>query len=394
MLKAQLLKIVMNDFTDMNCLVEAFNRVRKASGWKASTQKFELNLLKELMDLQNELRSCTYVPSECNTFALNENGRIRVVKALSVRDNVVQHSLCDNVLIPILSKYMIHDSGASLKNKGLSFTRRRFEQHLRWHYRRYKTEGYILKIDFRRYFDNIRHDILLENIKKYIDDNVVISTLETILKANEIDISFADNNYINEVFNSIDYEKISKELKVKEKFMNKCLGVGAPVSQISGIFFPTKLDNYVKTVKGIYCYDAYMDDRIIVHHSKKYLKQLLEEIKEVASSLGIFINERKTQIIKISRGFTFLKTKYFLTKTGKIIKKIPRDVIVRQRRKMKKLAKFVIDRKMTLVQFKDQYESWRGDKSRYNAYKTLLRMDELYQKLLLNICKELSKDMT
>ena len=83
----------------------------------------------------------------------------------------------------------------------------------------------------------------------------------------------------------------------------------------------------------------------------------------------------------------------FIYEIDTIIKKIPRDVIVRQRRKMKKLAKFVIDRKMTLVQFKDQYESWRGDKSRYNAYKTLLKMDELYQKLLFDICKELSKDM-
>ena len=157
--------------------------------------------------------------------------------------------------------------------------------------------------------------------------------------------------------------------------------IAAPIAQIAGIYLPTPIDTYCKTVKGVHCYDAYMDDRIIIHPSKAYLRELLAEIRQIAERLGIHINERKTQIVKLTHGFTFLKTKYVLTETGKIIRRIPRDVVVRQRRKMKKLAQFALEGKMALEAFCTQYKGWRGDKTRYHAHRTLISMDKLYRRL-------------
>jgi hypothetical protein len=64
-----------------------------------------------------------------------------------------------------------------------------------------------------------------------------------------------------------------------------------------------------------------------------------------------------------------------LTKTGKVIKKIPKDVTKRERRKLKKLAQKVEAGYMTAEDYDNQYRSWRGDKKRYNAYRTLKSMD-------------------
>ena len=161
----------MNDFTDANNLIAGFKRVKKSSGWKDSTQRYGLNLLKEIRSLQKTLRDGSYEQEEGATFKQCEQGHLRLVKALTVRDMVMQHSLCDSVLIPSVTPKLIHDNGASLKGKGISFTRRRFEQRLRWHFRRYGREGYILKIDFRKYFDNIRHDVLLEKLAPFIKEN-------------------------------------------------------------------------------------------------------------------------------------------------------------------------------------------------------------------------------
>ena len=163
--------------------------------------------------------------------------------------------------------------------------------------------------------------------------------------------------------------------------MAKSMGIGSPLSQIAGIFLPLEIDTYCKTMIGLHCYDAYMDDRVIIHRSKDYLWRLLSEIKAIAKSLGVFIHEDKTQIIKLSHGFTFLKTKYIITKTGRIIRKIPRDVVTIQRRKMKKLAQFVVDGELSYRAFCSQYEGWRGDKKRYDAYNTLDGMDKLYRRL-------------
>ena len=372
----------MNDFTDANNLIAGFKRVKKCSGWKDSTQRYGLNLLKEIRSLQKALRGGSYEQEDGATFRECEQGHLRLVKALTVRDMVMQHSLCDSVLIPSVTPKLIHDNGASLKGKGISFTRRRFEEHLRWHFRRYGREGYILKIDFRKYFDNIRHDVLTEKLMPFIENNpYAVNTLQKILQANEIDISYTEENMMDKPFNSLEYAKLPSELFTGKRYMKKSLGIGSPVSQIAGIFLPTTIDTYCKTVKGLHCYDAYMDDRVIIHPDKDYLWRLLGEIKEIAARLGIFIHADKTQIIKLSHGFTFLKTKYHLTPTGRIIRKIPRDVVTRQRRKMKKLAAFVVEGELPFKDFCNQYKSWRGDKKRYNAFQTLQNMDKLYRRL-------------
>lgn len=311
---------------------------------------------------------------------------MRLIKALAVRDAVMQHSLCDNVLVPELSRYLIHDNGASLKGKGISFTRRRFEQHLRWHYRRYGTEGYVLKIDFRKYFDNIRHDVLMKAVAEKISDETVLRTIAAVLKANEHDVAYVPGIEPDDVlFNSLEHYNPKREPYQKTMMhIRKSIAIGAPLAQISGIFLPTRIDTWCKHVRQVHCYDAYMDDRILIHPDKEFLRELLAEIAAICKELGLFINRRKTQIIKIGKGFTFLKTRYILTESGRIIRKIPKDVVVRQRRKMKKLASFVAAGKMTLADFENQYTSWRGDKHRYHASKTLKQMDKLFEELKEN----------
>ena len=372
----------MTDFTSANSLIDGYRRAEKASGWKESNQKYGINLLRHTRELQRELREGTYQQGKGAVFRLCEQGHLRLVKALTVKDTVMQQALCNSVLIPVLGKYLIHDNGASQVNKGLSFTRKRFERHLRWHYRRNGTEGYVLKIDFRKYFDNIRHDVLRKQIARYIQDGTVLRTINAVLHANEVDISFTDDpNYIDGVFNSLEYEKMDKTTRTGKRFMAKAIGIGAPIAQIAGIYLPTPIDTYCKTVRSVHCYDAYMDDRIIIHPSKEFLWELLDEIKDIAKTLGLHINERKTQIIKLTHGFTFLKTRYILTDKGKIVRRIPRDVVTRQRRKLKKLAQFVVDGELSQKAFQIQYKGWRGDKRRYHARRTLQNMDKLFRGL-------------
>ncbi len=332
--------------------------------------------------MQKELREGTYKQSKGSEFKLCEQGHLRLVKALNIRDTAMQHSLVNNCLQPALVPHMIHDNGASLKGKGISFTRRRFEQHLRWHYQRYGREGYVLKIDFRKYFDNLDHDVIRREFGAYVKGSRELWILDKILEANEVDVSYAADGYRNRPFNNLEHEMVDKALLTGETMLKRSMGIGSVVSQIAGIYLPTRIDTWCKTVRQVHCYDVYMDDRIIIHPDKEFLRELLEEIKVIAKDLGVFIHERKTQIIKLSHDFTFLKTKYQLTETGKIIRRIPRDVVVRERRKLKKLAGFVERGEMTPQAFSEQYESWRGDKRKYNARRTLINMDILYKELI------------
>ena len=58
--------------------------------------------------------------------------------------------------------------------------------------------------------------------------------------------------------------------------------------------------------------------------------------------MGIIINKKKTQIIKLSDGFTFLRIRYFYGRSGKIIKIPCRASITRERRKLRKLKGFLL----------------------------------------------------
>lgn len=348
---------------DVNNLLCGANRVKKASGWKEATQRFYVNKLRNSVKAHNEILNETYEQSKGYSFILNERGRKRKIRALKCYDMMVQHSLCDNVVVPEVRKYLIYDSGASLKGKGISFTRKRFEQHLHSYFRKYGYEGYILLIDFRKFFDNIQHEKLLELYENKFPEKKFIEFLANILTAYNID---TDGN-MNDIYNSI-------EDRGGRNHLRKSMGIGAPLSQITGLYFPLAIDNYCKIVRGVKYYGAYADDRYVIHKDKNFLKNLLEEIALIANDLGIHIHKNKTQIIKLSHGFTFLKTKYTLTKSGRLIKKMSRDVITRQRRKMKKLIN-VLDKN----DYINWYKSWRGDKKRYNAYNTLHNTDRLFE---------------
>lgn len=368
-----------------NAYVKACKRLEKSAGWKYGAQKYLLNRLTEISELKKNVDDGLYQPEKGSEFRTLENGHERIITAMKPRDAIFQHALADEILIPELKRYLIYDSGASLQGKGISFTRKRFEEHLRWHYRRYGTEGYILMIDFRKYFDNIRHDTALKLIRDKIKDEKLMEIISRIFDSYKVDVSYSDDEDVeNKVFNSLNYQRIPKEVKTGKRYMRKSLGIGSQISQILGVFYPSRIDTYCKTVKRIHCYDVYMDDRIVIHPSKEYLKNLLAEIEEIANSLGIFINHRKTQIVKITHGFTWLKTRYILTDTGRIIRKIPRSSVTRERRVLKRMAELAQNGEIDWSEIEKQYKSWRGDKARYNAYRTLKSMDNYYRKVTKN----------
>lgn len=344
-------------------------------------QRFEMNLLPELVQLQNELRTRTYRLSPTNNFILNERGKTRLITGDNVRDRVVKRALCDEVLIPSIKKYLIHDNGASLKGKGISFTRDRLEQHLRrFFYENDSNLGFILLNDFTKFFDNIEHEKLMKMFRAIVDDDLALWLLELILMQSRVDVSHMSDldfaNRFNLVFNSLEHQRIDKALLTGEKFLEKHMNIGDQVAQVAGIFYPHRLDNYIKIVNGVKFYGRYMDDSYVAHKDMSYLVELSENIKVEARSNGIFINEKKARICKLSDYWRFLQIQYSLTETGRIIKKINPERIVAMRRKMKKLAGVLPE-----DEFNNLYNSWFNNHYKIMSKLQRSNMNNLFQEL-------------
>ncbi len=255
----------------------------------------------------------------------------------------MQKCLCDNYLTPLIESKLIYDNGACRKGKGVHFSRARFVKHLRAYWLTHGLDGYVLTFDFSKYFDSINHEILFKLLRPIIKDDKVFRLIQTLVS----------------------------------DFGDKGLGLGSEISQMLALYYPDKIDRYIKEQARVKYYGRYMDDGYILHHDKEFLINLKSDIIKVAKELDITINEKKTHIHKIQNGIIWLKTRYILTDTGKIIKKPYRKNIVRMRRKMKKLkAKGV-----PYEQIENSYQSWLGSIKKTDAYNTIKSMEKLKEEL-------------
>jgi hypothetical protein len=347
-----------NRITDADNLYASFNRSKPGVSWKESVQRYEANALRNIAATRKKLIAGESVQSGFKEFTLNERGKIRHIKSVRISERVARKCLCDYCLNPILTRPLIYDNGASIKGKGVHFAIRRLIAHISRFYRKNENsnDGYCLSIDFSKFFDSIDHELLFKMLEKDIKDRHVLDLAKRFIAV------FGDG---------------------------KSLGLGSQVSQIAAIYFPNKLDHFIKENLRVKYYGRYMDDLYLIHADKEYLKFCLSEIKKVCRSLKIAVNEKKTKIVKLSHGAGFLKGKYILLENGRVLRRPGKDSAKRMRLKLKKFKKLTDSGKMDFKDLRTAYQSWRGGyRRRFNAYKQVRYMDRLYNGLFIKQNKQ------
>ena len=355
----------MNIFYDANAIYEAGTKAIKGASFKYQSQLFEINHLLETAQLQKDLIEWKYKPTKGKKFIINERGKLRKITTDNMIDKTINHLLCDNVLSPAIAPYLIYDNGASQKNKGVHFHRKRLEVHLHQYYRKYKSnEGYILLIDFSGYYASIPHNLCLKNIETFfnkVSDEEKKITL-WILK-NLFDIFNIDNKN------------------------GRGVDIGSQPSQNIGISYPSKIDNYIKIVKGCKYYGRYTDDSYVIHHDKEFLQQLLKEVKNISKELGLVINDKKTRIAKLSQQFKVLQINYQLTETGRIIRKISPKAITRERRKLKAYKRLLDKNILTYKEIENIFKSWMSGNYKNMSMQQITNMTQLFYDLFKEVPK-------
>ncbi|MCD8119773.1 MAG: hypothetical protein LUE29_09910 [Lachnospiraceae bacterium] len=371
---------------DANNLYKAYKASIKGSKWKESSQKFMMNYLTYLFDIQDDLQNRTLKNGPIKEFTLHERGKIRLISSLCIPDRTVRHVLCDDILMPEVKKHIIYDNCASIKGRGISQQRKRFEVHLHKYYKLYGNEGYILFGDFSKFYDNIIHEIAKRELLRLVNDDEFVDWLLTLIfDGFKIDVSYmSDEEYehcTESLFNKLEYREIPKSQLTGEKWMEKSVNIGDQLAQIIGVYYPYPIDNYIKYVRQQKFYGRYMDDWYVMSPNKEELMDLFDNITRIAEELGIHINQKKTRIVKISGTYKFLQIKYTLTKDGKIIKRINPERVTAERRKLKKLAVKVYAGERTYESVEDCFKSWMGSFYKLMSKEQRQNMIELYEDL-------------
>lgn len=298
-------------------------------------------------------------------FVIRERGKKRNITTNIMVDKTVNHLLCDEILSPAISPFLIYDNGASQKNKGVAFSRKRLEAHLHKYYREHKSnDGYILLMDFSGYYSSVSYKKCLQ----------VMNNLLRNVNNEERAMTMWILQNLFQVF-SIESNK------------DRGINIGSQPSQNIGIAYPSRIDNYIKIVKGCKYYGRYTDDSYIIHESKEFLTEVLDGVLKIADKLELVINPRKTYITKLSQTFKFLQLKYSLTETGRIIRRINPKAITRQRRKLKAYKRLLDNNRLTYKEIENIFKGWMASNYKNMSQQQITNMSQLYYDLFKEVPK-------
>ncbi|MCL2054430.1 MAG: RNA-directed DNA polymerase [Oscillospiraceae bacterium] len=297
----------MSDYEKMHSfenLYKAHLVARRGKRNKAEVIRFEMNLSENLCKLQETLKNKTYKPQKYKHFMIYEP-KERSIFAPDYADRVVQHCLCDNIIMPKLEPRLIYDNAACRIGKGTHFSIDRLSVFMRDFYKNHGTSGYFLKCDIMKYFYSIDHNALKQKLSKVFNEEVY-SLLCSIIDSYEVTDGVG-------------------------------LPLGNQASQWFALYYLDAADRLIKEKLRIKYYVRYMDDFILLHHDKEYLRHCLDEIRRICGvELKIELNN-KTQIFAVKNGVDYLGWHFYLTDTGKVIRKLKTPNKRRLKRRMKLL---------------------------------------------------------
>lgn len=309
-------------------LFNAYKSARRCKRHKREVVEFELNLAQNLTKLERDLKAGTYKIQKYKRFMIYDP-KEREIQALSFYDRIVQNCLCNNFMVPIFANKLIYDNCACQKGKGTHFARERVSKFIRQYYKKHGQNGYVLQMDIRKYFNNINHDVLKGMIDNKIYD----------LKIKKL------------VFDIIDSYEYSQ---------NSGVPMGNQTSQIFALFYLNALDRAIKSVFKIKYYVRYMDDLVIIHSDKEYLKKVFAFASEHVKSLKLELNAKST-IFHLKNGLGFLGVQFTLLSGGKLVHKMRRQSKKRMLSKIKWVGREVKSGKIDAFQTQMSLAGFNGN---------------------------------
>lgn len=244
----------------------AFAQAWKGASHKQAAYKDYFHKENLLFELKEEIMDNRYKPSKFSFFKIYDP-KERIIAVAPFRDRVVHHALI-NVIEPVYERIFIYDSYATRKNKGTHAAVRRAQQFMQ------KTQWY-LKMDIKKYFSSIDHDILMALIRRKIKDNKVYNLIDKIVRHPEF------------------------------------LRIGLPIGNLTSQFFANvylnDFDHLIVENKPHIWYLRYMDDFVFFSKTRDRLNELKDSVtKLMFEKYKLSIKAKATLLNKNINGLPFL----------------------------------------------------------------------------------------
>lgn len=251
--------------TSLKNLQEADDKAQKGKRHNYGVSLHNTNREANLLALQDMLVSKTYRTSEYDIFTIHEP-KERIVYRLPYFPDRITHHAIMNVLEPIFVRTFTADTYACIKKRGIHSLLHKLRDDLK------DIEGtqYCLKLDIKKFYPSIDHDVLKGLLRRKFKDPDLLWLLDEIIDS------------------------------------APGLPIGNYLSQYLSGFFLSYFDHWLKEEKRIKYYYRYADDVVILDSDKSRLHELLIDIKAYLRGLKLEVKENHQVFPVAARGIDFV----------------------------------------------------------------------------------------
>ena len=356
---------------DVEQLFEAYLSCRKTKRYTQNALKFEVDYEANLFDLKEEIENGSYSPGRSIAFIVNKPVK-REIFAADFRDRVVHHWLI-NKLNPLFEKVFIKDSFACRVGRGTHYGVKRADSFIKTCSANYTKDSYILKLDILGFFMHINRNLLLTMLEKFIHQYYTQPDKALVLEITQKIIFNQPTQNCIIKGNKKDWDGLPKNKSLFHSPPDCGLPIGNLTSQVFANFYMHQFDAFVTKELGLKYYGRYVDDFVIVHPDKDYLKSLIPQLSAfLLSNLQLTLHPKKIYLQHYSKGVKFL---------GTVIK--PNRIYIANRTKgnfynaIEKQTKIIQDHKPTKedkAAFLSSMNSYLGIMKHYKSYNLRKRM--------------------
>lgn len=262
---------------DEICSIEnlelADKKARKNKSKQYGIKEHDKNREQNILDLHTVLLSGEFKNSLYRYKIIEEPKERQIAILPYYPDRIVHHAIV-NVMRPIWLSTMTANTYSCIPGKGIH--RASFD--LRKALRNVNETTYCLKLDAKKFYHNVKHEILRGILRKKIKDQKLLDLLDEIIQSHS---GIPIGNYLSQYFANL--------------YLNP-------------------LDHYLKEVLKVKYYFRYMDDIIILSDSKEYLHGILGQIRfYLNGQLGLKIKENYQVFPVAKRGIDFVGYVHFHT---------------------------------------------------------------------------------
>lgn len=244
----------------------AFHRAVRGKRDRPDAREFGARLELSLREMAIDVLSGEFPLGRCSQFTIYDP-KERLITAPCFAERVLHHAIM-NVCEPYFERFLIDDTFACRRGKG-----RIAALHRAMHFsRRFPS---LVKLDIRKYFDSIPHEVLKDRLERRFKDPRLLELLGRIIDS---------------------YQTAP----------GRGLPIGSLTSQHLANFYLGWFDRFVKQALGAAGYVRYMDDSVIWGDGSADLRQVLSRCEQFLAD-DLRLSVKGCPLIAATRhGFEFL----------------------------------------------------------------------------------------